>query len=294
MAAPTGLGTNFAQDFNTYNNNATCIQRLNVLKSLGINKIRVNLPTYLTEAQNASFRNQLRLVCTTALSMGFYVVWGYKASPLTVANSAAFKTALRAFAVWGQSVGLSEVCVGNEEDLTSTLSASALRSTLQDVCQTIKVTDGFSGVVSTAITTNVYAAWAAEVATWSPYMKLDLHIYFAVGATGGASFENYATTVPAALGADNVYCGEYGINGAAGNGRKSTAFKSDNDWVRELTRRTRLLEDNGWQSYYYFADAVQGDANEELRWSAFRVTDNQYTPLYEALARKRARYISTS
>lgn len=226
--------------------------------------------------------------------MGFYVIWGYNAAPLTAANQAAFKTELRKLGTWAQSVGLSEICVGNEEDLTSTLSASALRGVLQDVCQTIKQTDGFSGVVSTAITTNVYAAWAAEVATWSPYMKLDLHIYFAVGATGGASFENYATTVPTALGAGNVYCGEFGINGAAGNGRMSSAFRTDTEWIKELVRRARLLEDNGWQSYYYFADAVQGDANEELRWSAYRTTDGQYTPLYEALARKRPKYISTS
>jgi hypothetical protein len=293
MAAHTGQGINFAQDYNCYNDNTECIRQLTELKALGITKIRVNIISYQAQDFNHPFRDQLRLVCTTALSMGFYVIWGYKSDTLlTSGNQAAFKQACRDGATWAQSVGLSEWTCGNEEDLTSSLSASALRAALQDTCQTIKVTDGFSGVVSTAITTNVYAAWAAEVGTWSVYMKLNLHIYFAVGATGGASFDVYATTVPAALGAGNVYCGEYGVNGAQGNGRLSTAFKTDDQWVSEMYRRTKLLADNGWQSFYYFAYSVQGDANEELRWSAYRVTPAMPTPLLRRLGRVAANVIS--
>lgn len=287
MAAPAGLGINFAQDFNCYSDNAECIRQLTVLKDLGINKIRINIIPWDAEFANIAFRDQLRLVATTAKSMGFYVSIGYKGNPLTAANQASFKSAQRLGAAWAQTNNIDEWIVGNEEDLTSTLSASALRAALQDVCQTIKQTDGFTGVVSTAITTNVYSAWAAEVATWSPYMKLDLHIYFAVGATGGASFENYATTVPAALGAGNVYCGEFGVNGAAGNGRMSSAFGSDADWIREILRRMQLLIDNGWQSYYYFAYAVQGDANEELRWSAYRTSTARPTALLRRFGRRR-------
>lgn len=282
MAAPAGLGVNFAHDYNCYNDNTECIRQLNILKDLGINKIRVNIPTYQVQNFNASFRNQLRLVCTTAKSIGFYVIWGYNAYPITNSNKASFKQANRDGAAWAKSVGVNEWCVGNEEDLTSTLSAAALRSTLQDVCQTIKVTDSFTGTVSTAITTNVYAAWAAEVATWSPYMKLNLHIY---GGATATHFFNFVTNSVAALGS-NVYCGEWSCD----SGR--LAFSTDEDWVREMEHRLAFLEASGMSSYYYFAYAIQGDADEESRWSAYRSSTSKQTTLLRRIARKRQHMVA--
>lgn len=288
MAAPAGLGVNFAHDYNCYNDNTECIRQLNILKDLGITKIRVNVPTYQVQSFNASFRDQLRLVCTTALAMGFYVSWGYNAFPLNAGNIAAFKIACRAGAVWAQSVGLSEWIVGNEEDLQSaTIGGSGylyadLQTQLKDVCQTIKVTDGFSGVVSTAITTNVYADWAADVANWQSYMTLDLHIY---GGKTATHFFNFVTNSVAALGS-HVYCGEWGCD----SGR--LAFSTDEDWVREMEHRLAFIEASGMSSYYYFAYAIQGDADEESRWSLYRTSTAKPTTLMRRIARKRQNMIS--
>ncbi len=279
--APTGLGINFAHDYACYNSNAECIKQLTVLKDLGITKVRVNLPIYLTESENASFRNQLRLVCTTAKSMGFYVIWGYNAFPLNSGNRANFETQLRAGALWAAANGIDEWQVGNEEDLNTGYTQAALRTALKEVCTAVKVTDGFPGIVSTAITTNVFAAWEADNAAWTSYMKLNLHIY---GGLSASHFNTYATQARNTLG-DNVYCGEYSCD----SGR--LAFSNDFEWGREMRRRTKLLQDNNWSSYYYFAYAVNG-GDEETRWSAYRTSELQFTPLLRDLAKVRPNIIS--
>lgn len=286
MSAPSGLGINIGHT--NISDIPELTRQLDVLKDVGISKIRVNMPTYLTEAQNPTYRDQLRALCTLAKSMGFYVVWGYNAFPLNSGNVAAFKTALRSCATWMEANDIDEICVGNEEDLNTGYSQADLRTQLKDVCQTIKVTDGFSGIVSTAITTNVYAAWAADLVNWQDFMTLDLHVYFAFGATGGASFDAYAAAVPPALGS-HVYCGEFGCD----NGR--LAFSSDEAWIKEMKRRMNLLVDNGWTSYYYFAYSIGGDINEETRWSAYRgrSTPMQQTALLKRLANQRVTTVST-
>lgn len=275
MASPTGLGINIAHTGAEWSE-PFLTQTLSTLKDLGISKVRVNLPIYLTENENPSFRNQLRLVCTTAKAMGFYVIWGYNAFPLNSGNRANFETQLRAGAVWAAANDIDEWQVGNEEDLNTGYSQADLRTALKEVAYAVKVTDGFPGVVSTAITTNVFAAWEADVDNWSSFMKLDLHIY---GALGNAHFDNYAAAARATLG-DNVYCGEWGVD----SGR--LAFSNDYDWVREMYRRMKLLENNNWSSYYYFAYAVS-TGDEETRWSSYRESIGKHTTLLHTLANKR-------
>lgn len=273
MAAPAGLGINFSQDGTDITSH---IQQLKYLKSLGINKIRVNIPTYQVQDFNHPFRDALRLICTTAKSMGFYVIWGYNSSN----NFAAFKQANRDGAVWAASAGIDEWCVGNEEDLSTNVSQAQLRTNLKEVCQAIKVTDGFPGVVSTAITTNVYAAWRDDKANWKDYMTLNVHMY-----GNDSLFNSFAASVPGELAGANFYCGEFGVHGASEVGR--LAFTNDNDWTKELNRRMKLLIDNGWPSYYYFTYAVGSNDAEEIRWSANRSSTVGETTLLETLCNVR-------
>lgn len=279
MAAATGFGVNFGHDDASYKDNAACIRQLGILKSMGITRIRVNLISYLAQNFNAPFRDQMRLVCTTALSMGFYVIWGYNGDTgLNSGNIAAFKQACRDGAAWAKSVGLSEWQCGNEEDLRTGYSQANLLTQLKDVCQAIKVTDMFSGVVSTAITTNVYSIWQADRSNWNTFMKLDLHIY---GILGAAHFDTYVKQAPAELGTD-VYCGEWG---SSDNGRND--FSTDAAWTKEVLRRQALFIQNGWTSHYYFAYAIQYDATEQTKWSLYRTTLDVDTELLRRFGRVR-------
>lgn len=290
MATPAGLGINFGHDYNCYNDNAECIRQLTILKDLGITKIRVNIPTYQVQNFNASFRNQLRLVCTTAKSMGFYVVWGYNAYPITNSNKAAFKQANRDGAAWAQSAGVDEWCTGNEEDLqasdtaggTSDLNKDQIIAVIMDTNSTIRSTDGLTINLTSATTTEGYSKWAALVGTWSAYMKLDLHIY---GLKTATHFFDYVTNSVAALGS-NVYCGEWGCD----SGR--LAFLTDEDWVREMEHRLAFIEASGMSSYYYFAYAIQGDADEESRWSLYRTSTAKPTTLLRRITRKRQNMVA--
>lgn len=283
-SAPAGLGINIGHDASVSDSTpaatkeAMIHQQCSLIQGLGINKVRINMPNFLTQNQNVNFRNALFNFGNIAHNTyGMYVIMGYEAAPLTAANAANFKTQMRAGAVMAASYGIDEWTVGNEEDLFSTLSATDLRTTIQDVCQTIKVTDSFPGTVSTAITTNVYdSQWKGDVGNWSAYMKLNLHIY---GIYNNAHFNSYADRVVGELGADNVYCGEFGVDGGRTN------FANDETWVKEIKRRMQRLQNKGWQSYYYFAYSVFDSSNDI--WSAFRYTDQTHTTLLWELTNSR-------
>ena len=279
MASPAGLGINIGHTNEEWSE-PYLTQFLSVLKDLGITKVRVNIPVFTTENENPSYRNTLRFICTTAKSMGFYVIWGYNAFPLNSGNRANFETQLRAGAVWAAANDIDEWQVGNEEDLNTGYSQADLRTALKEVAYAVKVTDGFPGVVSTAITTNVYTAWKDDKVNWKDFMTLDLHIY---GGIAASHFNTYAVAVPSELSGANFYCGEWGVDGAEGSGRE--AFSNDNDWVKELKRRQDLFVANSWTSFYYFAYRVGGD--NETKWSAYRESIGKHTTLLHTLVNKR-------
>src|SRR5690242_11887745 len=143
MALATGFIVNFSQDGTDLTEH---IKQLTILKDLGCTGIRINIPTYLTEAQNASFRDALIAILQAAKNMGFVTIGGYNFFPLNSGNFAAAKAAMRSYAT--RVTGIVDIiCVGNEEDLNTGYTQAQLRTQLKDICQTIKVTDGFPGIV---------------------------------------------------------------------------------------------------------------------------------------------------
>lgn len=265
MAANTKLGQNVAHDDDSYNKPQVAYLQLKKLKELGCSKIRINIPTYLTQDFNHPFRDKLRAIALVAKSMGFYVIMGYLAFPLNSGNFAAFKQACRDGAIWCAANGIDEFTSGNEEDLNTGFAQATLMAKQQEVNHAIIVIDGTDVIASSAITTNVNAIWTADVANWSVYMKLNQHIY---GILGAAHFDSYVASVPVALGAANVYCGEFGIDG----GRAT--FGNDLLWATELKRRARLFEFHGWESFYAFGYAIQYSEAEAFKWSLTEVRDN--------------------
>lgn len=282
MAASTKFGVNFAQDGTDITDKTL---QANHLMSKGVTRFRINIPVYTTENQNPSFRDALTAIALMikAKKPSAYVVMGYNAFPLNDSNFAAFKAQCRAAAIRLAALGIDEICVGNEEDLNLGFGSQAiLRDKIKEVCQAIKVTDGTNIVVSTAITTNVYATWQPDKANWKDFMTLDLHIY---GGIAASHFNTYANNVPGELSGANFYCGEYGVDGAEGSGR--LAFSNEDAWIRELKRRTALLEANGWPSYYYFAYKLgTGDANN-TKWSMNRGGTVGETQLLDSLSNVR-------
>lgn len=287
MSAPTGLGINFSQDGTDLAEHSI---QADHLIGKGITKFRVNIPTYLTENENPSFRNDLTAIATMLKSKGAYVIMGYNAFPLNDSNFAAFKSVLRASAIRWAGLGVDEICVGNEEDLNLGFgSQTILRDKLKEVCEAIAVTDATDIVVSTAITTNVYSIWQSDKANWKDYMTLDLHIY---GGIAASHFNNYANNTPGELSGANYYCGEFGVDGAEGSGRE--AFSNDEDWIKEVKRRALLLESNGWPSFYYFAYKLGASDGNNTKWSANRSGTTGETPLIDALTNKRPTRASLS
>lgn len=122
MAASPHFGLYIGFDSSEYNDNAVLRQRLFDYISRGVTKVAVNIPIYQTENLNASFRDRLTVVCTTALGMGLYTRSGYTLNGTTVtpgsySGATGFDTQIKAYAVRAQAIGLSEVVGGNEEDL---------------------------------------------------------------------------------------------------------------------------------------------------------------------------------
>ncbi len=296
--APAGEFINAGHDESTSDSTPLVVrtalihQQCQLFVAYGFDGIRLNLPSWQTQNLNTTFRDALFLYAQIAKSYGLYVIMGYKAAPLTSSNFADFKVQNRAGAAMAAALGVDEWQSGNEEDLYvgfNPTALNALRPRLQETSDLIKNTDGFPGVVSTAITTNVYDAiptldttgWKNDTANWISFMQLDLHVYFSVAQS--SQFNFYADNMVPDLGASHVYCGEYGVNGAEGNGRLSSAFANDEQWVKELKRRDRRLFAGGVLKRAYFAYKVF-DSDE---WSAVRVSGNYHTTLLPELSNSR-------
>ncbi|MFA9227983.1 MAG: hypothetical protein ACEQR7_06080 [Agathobacter rectalis] len=296
--APVGEFINVGHDESTSDSTSLIARtamihyQCRLLKEYGFDGVRINLPSFQTQNLNIAFRDALFLYAQIAKLYGLYVVMGYRASPLNTGNFTEFKTQNRAGAIMAASYGVDEWQVGNEEDLYvgfNPTALNALRPRLQEAASEIVITDGTDIIVSTAITTNVYDAiptldttgWKNDTANWISFMNLDLHIYFSVAAS--SQFNFYADNIVPDLGASHVYCYEYGVNGAEGNGRLSTAFANDEQWVKEEKRRDRRLLAGGVTKRAYFAYKVF-DSDE---WSAVRVSGNYHTTLLPELSNSR-------
>lgn len=244
-----GLGISFAHDYHEYNDNQLCQERLQELWNAGIRKVRINMPPYTTETQNVSLRDKLRIVVTTALDMGFYVIWGYTKSQQTEvpAISAStwpmYSSATQAIATWAQ--GLSngerfELSLGNEDDDKvdgTTLTSSQFRNNILALATTCK---GIftKGKISYTSTISFYSDWRA-------LGKGDMD-YYAVNIYAGPSiFDTYAKALKRDWG-EVGYIAEWN---AADEGVNS--FGDEDSYNRELLRRYQLLRSNNITAYFF-------------------------------------------
>lgn len=167
MAIWSGIGMNYGQQFNDFNYSTTQVESdFTTLRSQGVNKIRINFPGYqsipsLPNSQDMAIR---------ALAHGFYTVLGVDPGVGTAGLTATIWTAFKAyvtgtFAPWAQSVGLSELAVGNECDNRvdgTTLTVATVQSDVLAMATSIR-SGGYAGKISydTAANSTLIAAWVS-------------------------------------------------------------------------------------------------------------------------------------
>lgn len=285
-----GLGISFAHDYHEYDDNQLCQQRLQELWDAGIRKIRINMPPYTTETQNVSLRNKLRLVVTTALDKGFYVVWGYTKSQQTEvpAISAAtwptYRDAVLAMAAWAQGLANGtrfELSLGNEDDDKvdgTTLTSAQFRANILALATTCKglFTQGKISYTSTIAFYN----------DWRTLGKGDLD-YYGVNIYGGPSiFDTYAKALKRDWG-ELGYIAEWN---AADEG--VNAFADEDSFNRELMRRYHLLRSHTITAYFFVyrswgvAEKWALIKNNNVRRAAWYLLTSARPPVYSLQPRK--------
>ena len=161
MSIWSGIGVNYGwqptYDTTQAENDFTFI------KSQGVTRLRICLPSFSFSV--ARWQDMV----VRALAHGFYVAWGVSISdrPITATSWTAWKAyVLNTLVPWAQSVGLSELILGNEFELhidNTTLTSATVRSDIRAMAASMK-SGGFSGKVSynTNIGSVYGTPWASE------------------------------------------------------------------------------------------------------------------------------------
>lgn len=278
MAASSGLGMCVAQDSTAYNDPTGAFNdQLTYMKNIGINNVQINIIDYRSDTQNTPFRDKMRACCTQALSRGFWTEWGYTANGQTINSTilANMQTAWASLAVWAQSVGLNRIVFGNEEDLRidgSTVTQTSLMNA-QIASAQAAIAAGYTGSITSKITTNVYSQWKANVANWQSYMTLGVDLYNTTSAFI-SNVNDIATNL-----SNKAYVAEWNTNGGL------TDFVDEFDWEQDLKTRYIALANSGISKYFYFAWSVGG--SEKNKWSVIPEGSTNYRDLVQMFARKR-------
>jgi len=236
----SGIGMNYGHQ-QVYNSSQV-ESDLTFLSSIGIVRVRIALPSY-----NGSWVNCQDMV-TRALAHGMYVVWGISTGAgfgtLNATTWAAYKSAVAGTLVpWAQSVGLSELCIGNECDWQAdgtTLTAAIVRSDIRTMVSMIK-SGGYTGKVSynTTILSNIRTPWVSEgigtldLIGWNSYDVL-------------TNFQNRNPVIVSAFG-NQTYISEFGC---ITNGYSD--YNDESLWYTDVVNRVSLMQSAGVQAGYFF------------------------------------------
>lgn len=248
MAYWDGFGINYAHHLTSYDEGVVASELEFI--SRFTKKIRIAMPNY----DSVIAQPGLKQIVSYALSKGFYVIFGtvsggYPINSTTWTANLASKTAL---IDWAQSVGLSELSLGNEEELHcdgTTLTQATVITDMKALATTAQ--SSFSGVIS-------YTASQQQISAWVTAGKGDLdRLCFNVYGNQ-TTFKADVTSIVSNFGS-NAYIGEFGTS----NGY--TDFTNEQAWARELAYRKKYIIDAGISEAYYFGfkDGTLNGANDK-------------------------------
>lgn len=228
--------------------------------NLGVKKIRLYTPHYDDPTSITRWRGYVQ----TAITFGFTkIIYGLSFGPganWTLADEAAYTTAIQAEATWVQSLGDSriEFQVGNEEVNHKNASVTLLQ--VRDFMRTCA--------------TNVKAIYTlglvsyAESATFSPSQitswageglgnldRLGWNVYDGLG-----TFSTILTSITSNFTNINSYISEFNNNGSLGY----SAVGNEVAWAGIGENLKKQIENSGITEYHYF-DYVDGDDNFGIR-----------------------------
>ena len=257
---------NYGYVVNTYAK-SFIVSDLTYLKNLGFAKLRVALPAYNTSA--ATIIKQQEIV-TTALDMGFYVIWGVCApTNFTDVQWAAFKAYVTdTIAPWAQSLNNEnfELSIGNEEEaLNNGANApddATVRSDIRSLATTIQGIYTVGNISYQAPVTNI-ADWISEGI--GDLDKIGFNIYL--------SLNNFYTNVKNAFDAFGVAfeLTEWNVQ----SGFKGSPNEDMNE--KEIRDRLQIIKDLGVGAAYFFTYNHSSDSWGIANWG----TDGNFSILKE-------------
>lgn len=241
MSTWSGLGINYGHQLGTYDSSVASSD-LDYLKSIGITKLRVAFPD--SRSSDSSLQKFKDLI-VLALSKQFYVQWGlaiFNGFDQTQWNT--YKDHIRYdIAPWAQSVGLSELSMGNEmEGKTSgTPTALTMRSDIRTLGGQI-TSDGFTGQVSIQLVQTQLPNWISEGITGLTRIGINCYGSRTTYINDATSLKtNFPTTGDIT---------EWGTS----NGYAD--FNDEEKWTQEIVQRQKILKDLGIGRAYYFTYKV--------------------------------------
>ncbi len=271
----SGIGINYGHQITLGYNTAQVDSDLNFLKAAGVSKLRVAFPIYTDSATIINCQD----ICVRALAKGFYVSWGVVPwpNPITATIWSNFKTYVTGtLGPWAQSVGLSELSMGNEEEEVvdgTTLTAATLRSDTKTVAGTIK-TNGFTGLTSYQSQTGNIAAWNAI--GLGSLDRIGFNCYNVLSV-----FSTNVTTLVSNFGA-NTYVSEFG---AITTGYPD--FNNEIDWFNDVSARITILQNSGVGSGYFFTYRDGGFGITADTWALVLANESIRTARYAVLGQRR-------
>ena len=246
MAIWSGIGMNYGHQVSSTSYDTAQVESdFTFLKANGVTRLRIAFPGFDESSETIAHCQDMAV---RALSHGFYVVWGvstgYGTGTINATRWAASKAYILGTLVpWAKSVGLSELCLGNENELSddgTTLTDAAMRADVRAMAASIK-SNGFRGNLSysTAILESYRDGWISEgigdldLIGWNSYDIL-------------SNFNIRSGVVQSAFGA-KTYISEFGsINNGFPDFNDETAFYND------TASRIQSMQSAGIQAGYFF------------------------------------------
>jgi len=241
---------------------------LSYLSSLGINKIRLALPTYNVE----HYYGDMQTWVVDLLNAGFHVIWGVTAGPdFTGAQWTAYKTEVQYLAAWAETLNNSnfEFQIGNEEETRNNgLGAPDDATILTDLkalaatCQSIYTKGPISYAVS--FIDGVDAWCAAGITPGTDLDKIGLNTYSA-DARWDDTIDDWATAF-----GSNGYITEFNYGNMDGDPI------TEAEQAIEITTMLNYIKASGMTRAFFYCwhdwegglyGAVKDDGTYRLLWS---------------------------
>lgn len=277
MAWPA-LGMNYGHQATHNPYSATQISAdLGFLRAMGVAKLRIAFPTF-----DAGGISAIQSLVQTALSMGFYVVWGATSSggtPVSSSRWASFKNyVLTTLAPWAQAQQNPslELSIGNEEELHcdgTTLTVATVVSDLAALASTVQGIYTF-GPVSYQASIGFLSNWATN-----GLGGLD-RIGFNAYALGPVSITAHATNIVNAFPSQG-YLSEWGTP----NGYND--FANEALFATVIDKQLRALKTTAIPDAYYFCFRDGSFGLPSNAW-AIKKTDDNWRQAAPALFSSRA------